>query len=239
MKLRVWRGAWPMNDGREILGARAAFRRLSHRSDDGRKLSSMSAVAPHHSDAKLSPNAIAFRPGMRSEIRTPLFADMLDWWRTKRGSRRMPARADFLPEDLARWWRHLVLLRIERTGVGGRDRYKFVYHGLKPIDYDGGDFTGRYLDEALPARMYALAEAVYREACERRVPLYTLRHVTGQSGFPVIYERLLMPLSADGARVDLLLSLLERHSTEDLKPRHLDGAGTTFEVANLVAIAFD
>jgi hypothetical protein len=164
---------------------------------------------------------------------------MLDWWRTVRGGRAMPARADFLPEDLARWWRHLVLMKIEPTDSEARDRYKFVYHGTKPVEYDGGDFTGRYLEDAIPARMYALTEAVYREACRRRVPLYTLRHVTGQSGFPVVYERLLMPLSSDGGRVDMLLSLLERHSTEDLTPRQLDETGKTFEVSNLIAIAFD
>lgn len=151
----------------------------------------------------------------------------------------MPSRADFLPEDLARWWRYLVLMHVVPTASKSRDRYKFAYHGLEPIEYNGGDYTGRYLDEALPERMYALTEVVYREAGVRGVPLYTLRHVTGPGGVPVVHERLLLPLSSDGIRTDMLLALLERHSTKDLVPHQLDEAGKTFEVANLVAIAFE
>lgn len=130
-------------------------------------------------------------------------------------------------------------MHVVPTASKSRDRYKFAYHGLEPIEYNGGDYTGRYLDEALPERMYALTEVVYREAGVRGVPLYTLRHVTGPGGVPVVHERLLLPLSSDGMRTGMLLALLERHSTKDLVPHQLDEAGKTFEVANLVAIAFE
>jgi hypothetical protein len=156
-----------------------------------------------------------FRPGRSAEMRTQHFAGIVAWWNTARGTRAMPARADFLPEDLAPWWRYMNLLAVEPlNGDGTGHRYRYVYSGLKPMEYNGGDFTGRTIDEALPPRMYAPANAVYRACIARRKPLYTLRHAAGKTGFPVVFEWLLLPLAADGRNVDMFISLLERHGSE-------------------------
>lgn len=161
-----------------------------------------------------------FRPGHPAEMRTQHFAGIVAWWNATRGARAMPARADFLPEDLAPWWRYMNLLAVEPQDSGGMAyRYRYVYSGLKPMEYNGGDFTGRYIDEALPPRMYAPADAVYRACIVRRKPLYTLRHAAGKSEFPVVFEWLLLPLSADGQNVDMFISLLERHGSETADPQ--------------------
>ncbi|MCA3246270.1 MAG: hypothetical protein ACKOEE_13925 [Tagaea sp.] len=183
--------------------------------------------------------SLEFRRGARSEIRTPAFAELLDWWLARRGDRRVLARADFHPEELARWWRHLSLFRVERPAELSRDRYKYAYHGLKPIEYDGGDFTGRYLDDVLPPRLYAAVAAVNGTACERLSPLYTFRVVDSRGGFPVGLERLLIPLSSDRIVADRLLVLANRHSAKDVAYSDIDAAGSAFVMDTLVAMAFD
>ncbi|MBI3505292.1 MAG: PAS domain-containing protein [Proteobacteria bacterium] len=177
-----------------------------------------------------------FLPGSRAQIRTPHFAEILDWYHARRGTRAMPGRADFVPEELSRWWRDMVLLSIQPGSDPAIPRYRFEFQGLKPAEYDGGDYTGRHLDEALPARIYGFTAAVYRELAVRRVPLYTLRHVVGKDGFPVVFERLLLPLSSDGTNVDRMIALIRRHSTKDLTTHDLDVAGERFHAEIMVAI---
>jgi hypothetical protein len=136
------------------------------------------------------------------------FSILLDYWRSKRSGRLMPRRADIDPTELpGRLWPHLMLIDVVREEERNRFRYRLL--GGDVIRAFGRDPTGEYLDEATSP------DAVYRgyiieipnDVVGHRRPLYTVNVLTlpGQT-VPMTTRRLTLPLSNDGATVNMLLS---------------------------------
>ena len=109
-----------------------------------------------------------------------------------------------------------------------RLRYKCLRHGsgLRPID--GGDLTGRYLDEFFPEPLRTSALAAYDATVTMACPIYTLRNAVDAHQVPVTFERIRLPLS-EGDRIDHLLTHVEifceggRYQRDDLlKAGHVD-----------------
>jgi hypothetical protein len=133
----------------------------------------------------------------------PRLAELLAYWRVKRGSRRFPARADIDPIDLRGLLGNINLLDVVRGASALRFRYRLF--GSEFVFYHGGDLTGVWVDE--------IPNPVYRAQLGG---LYA--HVVATGATPMVsydyllesrrhrFQALILPLAADGDAVDMILS---------------------------------
>ncbi len=131
---------------------------------------------------------------------------LLKWW-SRPGRTGIRSRTEAEGEELSRLARDLALYEVQHQD--GALRYRCLRHGegLRPLD--GGDLTGRYLNEFFPEPIRQTALAAYDATVTTACPIYTLRHAIDADGVPVTFERIRLPLSHDGAHIDHLLTHVE------------------------------
>jgi hypothetical protein len=122
-------------------------------------------------------------------------------WQAKCGSRPMPARADFLPEEMQPYLSHIFLIDVEPEPR----RFRFRLLGTEIVTSYGVELTGKYTDAVEPSSYRTIIERHYGLAVERAAPvLHRLRFVE-HSGRTHDLMRLTLPLSDDGRRVNMLM----------------------------------
>ena len=124
------------------------------------------------------------------------------YWLAKRGQRRMPARQDIEPTEIPRLLRNVMLIDVFHDPP--RFRYRLI--GTNVVDATGENRTGECFDSVdffaanpIVREQYAAAVAT-GEPVHSLEPFYRL-----DTGRAYAVERLLLPLSSDGATVDMLL----------------------------------
>jgi len=138
-------------------------------------------------------------------IRQPRLRRLHDYWDAKRAGREFPSRADIDPVDFA-WLLGNVLL-VDALPEG---RFRVRLHGTNLVERAGFDMTGKSMD-AYPNPEYAkVALRSFGTVVETRRPLVSVNERT-IAGRAYGYETVMLPLSADGARVDMLLVGLLYH----------------------------
>jgi hypothetical protein len=150
---------------------------------------------------------VRFDPRPYTIVKSIAQRGLLTWWSRRERNGRLPSRVEAEGEELARIEDDLALYEVQHAG--DRLRYKCLRHGqgLRPID--GDDLTGRYLDAFFPEPIRAMALAAYDATVAMACPIYTQRNAIDAHQVPVTFERLRLPLSQDGARVDHLLTHVE------------------------------
>jgi hypothetical protein len=134
---------------------------------------------------------------------------LLALWRAAAAAagRATPRRADLLPEAMARWWPDLAVYDVVADEAGIRMRFRL--QGERVANADGGTFTGRFLDETLPAAQVDGIMAGYCAVFAARAPVYAARHTHDRLGRAVVFERLIMPFGeADGPPAHMITALL-------------------------------
>jgi hypothetical protein len=139
-------------------------------------------------------------------IRSANVQALYNFWDALRGTRRYSARSDFLAEDLVRWWPHLILYEVETAATGLV--YRFRVHGESVARSDGGNFMGKLISEVLPAEVLPAILPDYDAVVRSGLPYYSFGRRLNVQGFFSEFERLILPLGADG--VDRLLVMLLR-----------------------------
>jgi hypothetical protein len=131
----------------------------------------------------------------------PRIADFYRYWEAKRGSRRMPARADMVPAEMKIFLPGIVLVAVRHNPL--RLTYRLV--GTREVEYRGYDPTGKDVAEYFAGssqnevlRNYELVieskSFVYDEDC-----LLSADHSFQEAG------TLLLPLSDDGETVNMVI----------------------------------
>ena len=129
------------------------------------------------------------------------------YWRSRRGERAMPRRADIDPIGMdPRLLPNVMLTEV----IDGGARFRFRLVGTGAVSGIGADLTGRYVDEVNESDRYRdYITGLYRRVVERRLPVFSMsiyarpadageaRHTT---------QRLMCPLSTDGSVVDLVFT---------------------------------
>jgi len=129
------------------------------------------------------------------------------YWSAKRGERAMPSRADLDPGDLKTLLPHILLIDVLEDGADFR--YRLV--GTEIERHIGRPLTGRLISEILSGEYLDYIRSLHRRAIAEAVPVYSENNFNdGRSGFALIADfkrayRLMLPLSRDGTRVDMLL----------------------------------
>ena len=133
----------------------------------------------------------------RHEVLKRLYA----YWLEKRGDRRAPSRADIDPIELAPQLPHVVLVDVEHAPVM---RLRFRLIGTAIVKGFNQDLTGRYFDEIEHTPEQRILNQHLMTVATWGAPLCAMLDYTHKDGRFVRYERLALPLSSDGAVVDML-----------------------------------
>jgi len=143
---------------------------------------------------------------VRDDLRDPAVLRLYDYWRAKAGTRFAPARADIDPVDFA-----FALADVALIDVLGAEplawRYRVVGGNLAARD--GYDLTGKTLADLPHPEYRERVRASWGQVAASRQPAHVIRE-TVFDGRKRRYESLILPLSADGAEVDMLLAI-QRH----------------------------
>ena len=145
---------------------------------------------------------------------------LYDYWRARHRGGRLPARGDIDPADLRRLLPRLALIDVLREGDDLAFRYRLT--GTEIVNRAGRDPTGKRFDELYRGDYLQTANTTYRQVVD------TGRPHTSDRVYPLVpgreymsYDRLLLPLAADGVTVDmvmLLIVVLEHRSIDPSWP---------------------
>jgi hypothetical protein len=155
---------------------------------------------------------------------SPKNQSVLEYWYEKAGERAMPSRVDLDPViDLPKLTLHMFLVDVER----GATRFRFRLVGTGVVDHVGRDMTGKYLDELFDhENHYIEVKEDYLDVVRHRAPrMGVVRFFSDLRGMVSNYERLLLPLSDDGERVNLLFGSCSPLSAQLLSEKMLFDTG--------------
>jgi hypothetical protein len=136
-----------------------------------------------------------------ADVVDPLLRRLFVYWDGKRGGRRMPARSDVDPLDLRFILGQLILVDVMPDPP---PRFRIRLHGTELAQRAGYELTGKMLDELPTTEFRLLAQRSFATTAETRLPFHSIRDRL-LDGKPRRYETLMLPLSADGDGVDMLL----------------------------------
>ncbi|MGH7123977.1 MAG: PAS domain-containing protein, partial [Stellaceae bacterium] len=134
----------------------------------------------------------------------PELGDLLCLWQAKRRGGAMPTRADLTPFDLKAHLGNLILTDVEPDPL--RFRYRLVGTNITRIVKR--DATGGYFDKIYTGRLRETALAVNTWVVRERAPLRIFSRMGHERNDIYTYEGALLPLSADGERVNMVLGAL-------------------------------
>lgn len=139
------------------------------------------------------------------EIEAPRLRQLYSEWEGWRGSREFPSRADFDPLALKYLMGNLSLLDVHYDPL----RFHYRVHATEVTKRLGFDLTGKSLELWPDPAMKAVIHDSFAGVVESRVPTLRRRKITGHDGRPWQYESILLPLAADGVRIDMLMVAFE------------------------------
>lgn len=144
---------------------------------------------------------------MKYDFRTdPVLGLALAYWEQKCGPRRMPAKRDIDPVDMPRpIMPHLQIIEV----LGGGECFKYKLIGTEISTTFGREYTGKQPEEILPPDRVQFINAIYRQVCEAREPLFSRNKYRDARGSELlIANRLYMPLSEDELSVNYIFAAL-------------------------------
>ena len=126
---------------------------------------------------------------------------LLDYWNVKRRERIAPSRADIDPAEIPALLANLFLVDVE----GDPPVFRIRLVGTAIVDRYGEEIRGRTLEELdLGDQLDSILDQ-YHQTVRHREPTYCRHRFWRDSGGFINYERLLLPLSSDGERIDVLM----------------------------------
>ena len=139
----------------------------------------------------------------RLDIRAEKLRRLHRDWDLRRGGRKFPARADFNPWDLKYIVGNLSLIDVLRDPL----RFVFRLHATGNAERIGVDLTGKEVAMMPTAKLAARVRAHYELVVATGAPV--AQHRDGRfDERDWDYEVLVLPLSNDGAAINMLMSAL-------------------------------
>jgi hypothetical protein len=144
-----------------------------------------------------------------SRLTSQRVAEFFAYWQRICVGESVPLRAAIDPAEIPRLLPYLVIAEIEAEPL--RIRYRLV--GTQVVESNGADFTNRYLDECNFAVEALLAEC-YSRLVDTRAPVFAYyewhkKEWRASKGATGANETGFFPLSSDGTKIDLAISLAD------------------------------
>ncbi len=136
------------------------------------------------------------------EIRNPRLARLHDYWSGKCAGRAMPSRADIDPLEMKEWLGNLLLAEF----FGSVECYRIRIDGTNLAERGGDDRTGKGIETLTSEEERAMIVAQYQQVLTDRRPAYFETEFTNSEGRFLREQKLLLPLSADGVTVNMVLA---------------------------------
>lgn len=134
-------------------------------------------------------------------IVNPRLRQLYEHWLNKCAGRRFPSRADFDPLDL--WFILGNLILVDVIESAPRD-FRIRLHGTNLVSRHGYELTGKMLDALPIAEQRDRARQTFTTVVTTGEPLHGHRdQLFGERWRH--YETIILPLSTDGANIDMLL----------------------------------
>ena len=143
---------------------------------------------------EFSPDAI------RQSLHSPTLHRLYDYWRGKWHGDLLPGRQDIDPIDFSYALGDIALVDVFYEPL----RFRFRLDGTRHVEHFGLDMTGQMLEAFPESKMRQTIYESYRVVVDTRQPQRHYRDLTAD-GRPFRYEALLMPLAADGRKIDMIL----------------------------------
>jgi hypothetical protein len=122
------------------------------------------------------------------------------YWVARRGAKPFPSRDDIDPLDFG-----FVLGRVSLVDVLDQPRrYRYRLVGTTVTDNLGYEMTGKFLDQMPESQMRVYLEQLYDKVVAQRAPVYE-RDQINLDGRLWKSETIVLPLSADGHAINLLM----------------------------------
>jgi len=160
-----------------------------------------------------------FRIGTWPSQLHPELQEFLDYWLSKHGPQgQLPSRAQIDPSEIPTLLTGIALYDVERTPASKLGfRFKYRLLGTRHSAVNQADFAGRYVedvhypDEAVPVI------GAFSLVVERKLPHYWHRERISRRDPTqrIPYERIIVPLAADGINVNMLLGHFVFHNAGD------------------------
>jgi hypothetical protein len=157
------------------------------------------------------------------EFRLPLdcslnIRELFNYWISIHPGDGLPGRRHFDPLPVFKLSDNIWMLDVERDPL----RYKIRRFGSALVSFTGRDDTGRYLDETLPNFQKSDSRKILAGVVENGRPIFRRdRALSAPEKDYVFAERIILPMAADGATVDVLLNMtcyLNKLSWPNLEP---------------------
>jgi len=141
------------------------------------------------------------------------FRDVFAYWQGKFHGDRLPGRADIDPLDLRPFLGRIVLIDVIREEGALRFRYRLM--GVRIVALFGRDFTGNFIEDALPPDRFDLVNAAFTAVAKTgQLHFWEIPVPAPDRNFRSL-RRLLLPLASDGVTIDMLFGFaLEVHREE-------------------------
>lgn len=136
--------------------------------------------------------------------------ELLNYWRFKRGERTMPASGDIDPTDISGLL-HAIALIDDKPASRYRLRIRFAGRELE-FGY-GHSIAGHYIDRIYDGSDYWEVMAQYRDSLDNGRITFRRHEILDKRNLRWNQDRLILPLSDDGARANALLTMVAyRHA---------------------------
>ena len=133
---------------------------------------------------------------MLDRVQSSVLRQLFQYWDEKRGHRSAPSRENIDPAQMVEFLSNVFLIDVEEEPR----RYRVRLMGTALAHWYGRDLTGCHVDEIADQVPAALDEVVM---------IWEPWLVTGEyekkTGRMMVYELLALPLSSDGATVNMIL----------------------------------
>jgi len=135
------------------------------------------------------------------EISHPKLRRLYDYWCEKRADRKMPARADLDPLDMTFIIGNIILVDVIPGDPLG---FRIRLHGTNLAERVHYELTGKMLDELPQVEFRNLTRQSFTKVVTTGEPLHARRDRILDER-PRRYETIILPLSGNDARVDMLI----------------------------------
>jgi hypothetical protein len=137
-------------------------------------------------------------------FRTATVEAVFRYWSGKRQGPRLPGRRDVHPEDIPALLPWLFLVEVAHAP----QRFRFRLVGTRICELAGRDHTGISVNEAEYGPAWRAVFDAYDRAVRSAEPQLDVMHAPWPGREFRRYERIVLPLAADGRTVDMLLGAL-------------------------------
>ena len=136
-----------------------------------------------------------------ADIRAPALRRLYDDWQARRRGREFPARGDFDAPDLKYVLGNIAMFDVAYDPL----RFRFRLHGSRIAQRVGYDMTGKDFEEMPAPGLRQEMRRHFTTVLETRAPRVEIRaREVGAEGV-IDCEVLVLPLSRDGATIDILM----------------------------------